>query len=156
MFKRHPPDGCESPTSTRTGSETSVADVEHITTISSLVKSNFTQESVTKAMHIPKSNHHVKNTSLCDIIKEVTQGKKRMIKKETLSIVPTDSDNHNGHASDHVIFSEIISEIPKKVNNNQKVSNSHIMYKRQTSSQNNKTEEGIFTDVWFVPYIFKS
>ena len=156
MFKRHPPDGCESPTSTRTGSETSVADVEHITTISSLVKSNITQESVTKATHIPKSNHHVKNTSLCDIIKEVTQGKKRMIKKETLSIVPTDSDNHNGHASDDVIFSEIISEIPKKVNNNQKVSNSHIMSKRQTSSQNNKKEEGIFTDVWIVPYIFKS
>jgi hypothetical protein len=49
--------------STRTGSETSVADVEHITTISSLVKSNITQESVTKATHIPKSNHHVKNTS---------------------------------------------------------------------------------------------
>jgi hypothetical protein len=45
---------------------------------------------------------------LCDIIKEVTQGKKRMIKKETLSIVPTDSDNHNGNASDDVIFSEII------------------------------------------------
>lgn len=147
MFKRHPPDGCESPMSTRTGSETSVADVEHITTISSLVKSNITQESVTKATHIPKSNHHVKNTSLCDIIKEVTQGKKRMIKKETLSIVPTDSDNHNGNVSDDVIFSEIISEIPKKVNNNQKVSNSHIMSKRQTSSQNNKKEEGIFTDV---------
>jgi hypothetical protein len=49
--------------------------------------------------------------------------------------------------SDDVIFSEIISEIPKKVNNNQKVSNSHIMSKRQTSSQNNKKEEGIFTDV---------
>ena len=79
-----------------------------------------------------------------------------MIKKETLSIVPTDSDNHNGNASDDVIFSEIISEIPKKVNNNQKVSNSHIMSKRQTSSQNNKKEEGIFTDVWIVPYIFKS
>jgi hypothetical protein len=36
------------------------------------------------------------------------------------------------------------------------VSNSHIMSKRQTSSQNNKKEEGIFTDVWIVPYIFKS